>query len=168
MPDPHNLSTPHHFSCWDVCEGRRRAVTCSIASHLRPPPGQAPPVRTRLHACRALDRILHSATANGHAAAAPRANLRRRGDPVPPTATHAFGDLPWRVQQDMNLLGLGGLSAAEALEQLRAVLRKSEAEEATARRKFQAARLRFVRPPAPPAPPPPALTSQSSASTGYT
>lgn len=73
-------------------------------------------------------------------------STRRRRSAVAAAAAPEFAELPPRVQAEMQLLGLGGMSSTAALEQLHRVLRKSEAEEATARHKFQAARLRFVRP----------------------
>lgn len=123
--------------------------------------------------CRELDRIVAAATAQtaGNAHNTPRATRRRareakgsveeqsgtagaarhagatcRRGVAPAAAAPEFDELPPRVQADMRRLGLEGVSAAAALEQLHRTLCKSEAEEATARRKFQAARLRFVRP----------------------
>eukprot|EP00892_Ulva_mutabilis_P009008 jgi/Ulvmu1/647/UM010_0017.1 len=92
---------------------------------------------------RALERILFTVPAEASPGPAKASSRRHRALP-PPAAPHNFCDLPQRVQADMRLLGLEGLSAAEAHARLSTVLRKSEDKEAAARRKFQAARLRFV------------------------
>lgn len=53
----------------------------------------------------------------------------------------------WGVQEMMREVGLEGYTAQEAHAELQQLLCKSEAQEATSRRKFRRARRRHVRSP---------------------